>query len=241
MKDKISNILFLDIETVSVEKDYKSLSPEFQKFWNKKSNYWLNNDRENIPVEVYSDLYAEKAGIYAEFAKVVCISVGFLVKEDERYKLRLKSFSSREEKEVLEAFVDLLNSHYNNPNKHSLCGHNIREFDIPFLARRIIINGLKVPSLLDLMGKKPWETNHIIDTMQMWKFGDFKNYTSLDLLANVLGIKSPKDDIDGSQVGRVFWEDNDLDRIAIYCEKDVRTVANVYMRLMSMGTIDEEE
>ncbi len=239
MKDKISNILFIDIETVSAEKNYGSLSPELQKLWNKKSRYWLD-DREETE-EVFSGLYADKAGIYSEFAKVVCISVGFLFQDGGKYRLRLKSFYSDDEKEILTEFIDLLNAYYNNPNKHSLCGHNIKEFDIPFLARRIITNGLEMPKLLDLMGKKPWESAHLLDTMQMWKFGDFKNYTSLELLANILGIKSPKDDIDGSEVSRVFWEENNLERIKTYCEKDVKTVANIYLRLMNMNTISEEE
>ncbi len=240
MKNKIRNILFIDIETVSAEKNYENLSPELQKLWAKKSRYWLG-DREETE-DVFSDLYAEKAGVYSEFAKVVCISVGFLLETKVGYKLRLKSFYSEDEKEILTRFIDLLNTHYNNPNIHSLCGHNIKEFDIPFLARRIIINGLEIPKLLDLMGKKPWESAHLLDTMQMWKFGDFKNYTSLELLANVLGIKSPKDDIDGSEVSSVFWEENNLERIKNYCEKDVKTVANIYLRLTNMNnTIPDEE
>ncbi len=231
---ELNKILFLDIETVSITSDFGKLNLEFQELWKKKSKYWLK-DEDSSSVE---DIYIEKAGIYAEFAKIVCISVGYINNANE---LRLKSFYDHDEKVILNQFVDVLDNYFNNPMSNSLCGHNIKEFDIPFICRRLIINGMKIPNILNVMGKKPWETKHLLDTLEMWKFGDYKNYTSLNLLANVLGIKSPKDDIDGSQVGKVYWEENDLERIKIYCEKDVKTVANVYLRILGMPLLNDEE
>ena len=236
----LGKILFLDIETVPISKSYDDLDEVVKELWQRKSKYWIKDETDII--EASAGLYSDKAGIYAEFAKVVCISVGFINDNSNDRGIRMKSFFGHEEKEVLSQFSTLVNAHFSNPNIHKLCGHNIKEFDIPFLSRRMIINGLPLPNMLDVMGKKPWETKHLLDTMEMWKFGDYKNYTSLNLLANVLGIKSPKDDIDGSMVGHVYWEDNDLERIKVYCEKDVRTVAQVYLRMHNLPTlIDEEE
>ena len=224
----------MDIETVSTVKKFDELSTEFQELWKRKSRYWLKEEDDESAAEIYKD----KAGIYAEFAKIVCISVGFITKEND---IRIKSFYDDDEKIVLSQFSELLSNHYNNPLKHQLCGHNIKEFDIPFICRRLIINNMPIPAILDVMGKKPWETKHLLDTLEMWKFGDYKNYTSLNLLANVLGIKSPKDDIDGSQVGNVYWEEGNLERIKVYCEKDVKTVAKVYLRILNLPGINEEE
>jgi uncharacterized protein YprB with RNaseH-like and TPR domain len=120
-----------------------------------------------------------------------------------------------------------------------LCAHNGKEFDYPYLIRRILINGLEVPSILNLSGKKPWEVNHI-DTMELWKFGDYKHYTSLELLATVFGISSPKDDINGSDVGRVYWQENDLQRIVKYCQKDVVTIVNLLLRFKGKPMMGEE-
>lgn len=235
----LSNILFIDIETVSTYKSLNEMNDDLKELWQKKCKYWINED-ENI-IDASENLYVEKAGIYAEFAKVVCISVGIIDKNKNNKAIRLKSFFGENETEILQHFSDLLNTHFNNPNVYSLCGHNIKEFDIPFLARRMIINKLPLPHMLDIMGKKPWETKHLLDTIEMWKFGDYKNYTSLNLLSNILGIKSPKDDIDGSMVGQVYWKEKDLERIRIYCEKDVKTVAQVYLRMNNLPLLDEEE
>ena len=234
----ISDILFLDIETVPVSKEYKELPPIMQKLWKKKSKYWLKDKEEND--EVFAELFSEKAGIYAEFAKVVCISVGYIKESGGKREMRLNSYYGHDEKKVLSDFSELLNKYFNNPDKYSLCGHNIKEFDIPFLSRRMIINGLPLPAMLDIAGKKPWETKHLCDTLEMWKFGDYKNYTSLDLLAAIFGIKSPKDDINGSMVGKVYWETKDLERIKVYCEKDVKTVAQIYLKMKNQPMLEEE-
>ncbi|MCB0580165.1 MAG: ribonuclease H-like domain-containing protein, partial [Phaeodactylibacter sp.] len=217
----IANILFLDIETVSGKPEFENLEEDFQDLWKAKARQLSRNTDEEEPD--YAALYKGRAAIFAEFGKIVCISVGVVYrdKEDQRLKVRLKSFASENEKELLHEFSQMVFKFYNDPNKHGFCGHNAKEFDIPYICRRMVVHQLPLPVPFNISGKKPWETNHILDTMDMWKFGDRKHYTSLKLLAAVLGFPSPKDDIDGSDVGRVYWEDKDLERLALYCEKDV--------------------
>lgn len=227
----IENILFVDIETVPEVYDYSDLNEEKQKLWDIKSSYMQKG--EQTTEEVY-----EKAGILAEFGKVVCISAGYISHGKEEKQLRLKSFYSDQEKELLSAFNELLNRHYNT-DRHQLCAHNGKEFDFPYLARRMLINGLSLPSMLDIAGKKPWEVNHL-DTMQLWKFGDYKHYTSLALLTHVFDIPTPKDDISGSDVSQVYWEEDDLERIAEYCEKDVVATVQLFMRYRGEPLIPEE-
>lgn len=236
-KKTINKTLFLDIETVSEKKDYAELSEAFQKLWSKKALSFqkgISNNDDNA----VSALYEEKAGIFAEFSKIVCISVAYLHHDG---KLRVKSFSGDEEKPVLLAFCDLLTGYYNDTEKHFLCGHNIKEFDIPFICRRLAKHSMPLPSLLNLSGKKPWQTDYLIDTMDLWRFGDIKNYTSLELIATTLGIPTPKDDIDGSQVGRVYWKENNLERIVAYCQKDVVTVVRVLQHLSNQDITADEE
>ena len=180
----------------------------------------------------------EKAGIYAEFGKVVCISLGFILQKDGETQIRLKSIANEDEQALLQEFIDLLNSYYTAPD-FLFCAHNGKEFDIPFLCRRILINGKKIPNILNVSGKKPWEIKHL-DTMELWKFGDFKNYTSLDLLSYVFNIPTPKDDMDGSQVAKVFYEDKDLDRIIHYCEKDVVATIQLFRKYQGESIINEE-
>ena len=228
-KKHLDNILFLDIETVPVVYQYNELSNEGKELWDIKSqtlSRFSNSPDGEDPVLMYD----RKAGIFAEFAKVICISAAFL-RIGDGYTLRVKSFAGDEEKTILSDFNRLLNKHFNNPRKDFLCGHNIKEFDVPFLCRRMVINEVEFPELLEISGKKPWELIHLLDTMQMWKFGDFKNYTSLRLLAYSLGLPSPKDDIDGSQVARVYYEHKDLNKIVAYCEKDVHTTVSVFLKM----------
>jgi 3'-5' exonuclease len=211
-------VLFLDIETVPMTPDFQSMPGVFQPLWEKKSSYFR---KEN---ETPSDVFA-RAGIYAEFGKIICISVGFIYLKNGARFLKLKSFYNKDEKMLLTEFSSFLDKN----NAFTLCAHNGKEFDFPYLSRRMLINGIKVPYVLDASGKKPWETN-FIDTMELWKFGDFKNYTSLDLLATLFGITSSKDDIDGSMVAEVFWKIDDLPRIVKYCEKDVTVIAQLLLR-----------
>ncbi len=233
MLDKINleKILFLDIETVAQSPEFSQLDEDFKKHWEQKSRF-ISKDEET-PEEVYN-----RAGIYAEFGKIVCISVGFILIENGINKLRLKSFYNDDEKELLIAFFELLNKHYNNPD-FLLCAHNGKEFDFPYIARRALINGIKIPSILDLAGKKPWEVPHL-DTLQLWKFGDYKNYTSLNLLTSIFNIPTPKDDIDGSMVNEVYWKDKDLERIANYCQKDVVALTQLFLRFRNENLVDSE-
>jgi 3'-5' exonuclease len=232
-KIDIENVLFLDIETVPALPEYSQLSERMQKLWSKKadrlSSYPYTPDETISPEQLYG-----RAGIYAEFGKIICISVGAFLKGE----LRIKSFSGHDEKVLLTEFADLLNKRYNRP-EHLLCAHNGKEFDFPYMARRMLVLGIPIPLILDLSGKKPWEVNHL-DTMELWKFGDYKNFTSLDLLAAIFDIPTPKDDIDGSQVAEVYYKENDLPRIVHYCTKDVLTVVQIFRRYRREPLIGED-
>lgn len=225
-KTDIDKILFLDIETVPLVYNYADLSETTKELWDKKWQY----NKEVTPGQQYA-----KAGIYAEFAKVVVIGLGFYNQK----KFRVKTIASENETQILKEFSALLKEHFNTAS-HLLCAHNGKEFDFPFLCRRFLINNLPLPKALQLQGLKPWNVNHI-DTMDLWKFGDVKNFSSLNLLAHVFGIPSPKDDMDGSQVGKTFYEDKDLAKIEKYCKKDVITLARVYNRFAGLGNLNDDD
>jgi DNA polymerase elongation subunit (family B) len=229
---KVEDIMFLDIETVPESPTYELLNPAMQNLWDKKSKQFRIPDQ--TPGEVY-----QRAGIYSEFGKIICISVG-LIKEKNPFSFRLKSFYGKDEKSLLTEFSAMLSKFCRTNREAVLCAHNGKEFDYPYIARRMIINGLLIPEILDNAGKKPWEVK-LLDTMDLWKFGDYKNYTSLDLLTSVLGIPTPKDDIDGSMVAGIFYNEDDINRIVHYCEKDVLAVARVLLRFMNLPGIDEDK
>ncbi len=238
----ITKILFLDVECVSGKPVYDDLDETFQELWTHKSKSILRKTTPEPTGEDIAQCYKEKAGIYAEFGKIICISVGLLTRDANKKPIvRLKSFANDDEATLLKEFCQLLDQHYNNPKFHYLCGHNIKEFDIPYICRRMVVNQIPSPTLLKLHGKKPWETKYLLDTLELWKFGDYKNYTSLKLLAATLGFPSPKDDIDGSDVGRIYWEEKELDRIAIYCEKDVLATIQLLMRFLLLPLIDKKQ
>lgn len=240
-KKILKNSLFLDVETVSVTRYYDELPEALRLQWKKKASRFSKVQNEDITDEEAANYYTEKAGIFAEFAKVACITVGYINgKIGEECTLRLKSYTG-DEAQLLSTFGEMLDQHYDRPDEHFLCGHNIKEFDIPFLCRRMIVNGVRLPRLMNIAGKKPWQITHLVDTMELWRFGDYKNYTSLALIAAVMGIPSPKDDIDGSMVGKVYWEEDDIDRIITYCEKDVVTVAQVVMKFASAPLLTEDQ
>ncbi|MGD0581783.1 MAG: 3'-5' exonuclease [Bacteroidales bacterium] len=228
---KPEDILFIDIETVPASPSLEDFSPTMQLLWEKKSAMFRKDDQS--AAEVF-----QRAGIYAEFGKIICISAG-LMRGRDPFGFRLKSFFGDDERMILSGFSDLL-ERSSKGRDLILCAHNGKEFDYPYIARRMIINGLPVPELLDNAGKKPWEVR-LLDTLELWKFGDFKNFTSLDLLSSILGIPSPKDDIDGSMVAEVYWKESDLQRIVRYCEKDVLTVAQVILRFMNLPKIADDK
>ena len=230
-KLNLNDILFLDIETVPLHEQYSELSAETQMLWEEKTRY--QRKEESSAEEFY-----DRAGIWAEFGKIVCISVGYFSFRHQQRTFRVTSFTG-EEKNLLEDFSRLVNEHFSRPNK-LFCAHNGKEFDFPYISRRMIINGIEIPQKLQLFGKKPWEIPHL-DTMEMWKFGDYKHYTSLKLLAHILGIPSPKDDIDGSEVRNVFYNEGDIDRIATYCEKDTITVAQILLRFRNDTLLNDDE
>ena len=233
MLDNINaeDVLFLDIETVPGSESFESLDPAFQTLWDKKSKQFKSPDQNA------SELY-EKAGIYSEFGKIICISVGLIRKKDSGL-IRLKSFFGNDEKALLTEFSELVSKFCHAHDEAVLCAHNGREFDFPYIARRMIINGMIIPEILDNAGKKPWDVK-LLDTMELWKFGDYKNYTSLNLLTAVLGIPSPKDDIDGSMVAGIYYVENDLERIVRYCEKDVVAIIRVLLRFMNKPGIGDD-
>jgi len=230
----LKQLLFIDIETVSCCPDYKHLSAKQQKLWVDKINRYKNSDKNEAV------LYQERAAILAEFGKIVCIAVGFVSGKKGDYKLRVKAFYSKDEKELLLEFVALLKKSFNNIHQFYFCGHNIKEFDIPYICRRLLINGIALPDALNLSGLKPWEVNHI-DTLNLWKFGDRKHYTTLNLLASILNVPTPKDDIEGKDVGRVYWKEDNLERIVKYCKKDVATVAQLMMRFKGLPLVKKDD
>lgn len=229
-KLNLEDILFLDIETVPETQHFSELSETKQSLWDLKSKYQRN--------EISAEEFYERAGIWAEFGKIVCISVGYFRLHGDTRQFRTTSFYG-DEITLLKDFKNLLETHYNHP-RQLLCAHNGKEFDFPYIARRMIIHNIPLPNKLNLFGKKPWEVPHL-DTLELWKFGDYKNYTSLKLLTHILGIPSPKDDIDGSEVYRVYYEENEIDRIIIYCEKDTIAVAQIFLRLRGDHILTDDE
>jgi len=229
---KVEDVMFLDIETVPESSSYELLNTAMQNLWDKKSRQF------RTPDQIAQDVYG-RAGIYSEFGKIICISVG-LIREKNPFIFRLKSFFGKDEKLLLSEFSGMLSKFSRNHKESLLCAHNGKEFDFPYIARRMIINGLIIPEILDNAGKKPWEIK-LLDTMDLWKFGDYKNYASLDLLTTVLGIPTPKDDIDGSMVAGIYYNEDNLQRIVQYCEKDVLAIGRVLLRFMNLPGIDEDK
>lgn len=217
------DILFIDIETVPQHPEFVELPEHFQQLWEKKSGYFRSEG------QCAADVY-ERAGIYAEFGRIICISAGVIIQKNGERFYKVKSYYDSSEKKLLSEFNNMLEKFTSKPGK-KMCAHNGQEFDYPYISRRTLINGLKLPKILDISGAKPWEIkDRLLDTLQMWKFGDYKNYTSLDLLCAVFNIPTPKDDIDGSQVAQVYYQEGDLDRIIRYCEKDTLALANLMLK-----------
>ncbi|MCE2686364.1 MAG: 3'-5' exonuclease [Cryomorphaceae bacterium] len=228
---QLEKILFLDIETVPQAYRFDQLDDKSKVLFEAKNRFQISPDKS------IEQIFEERGGILAEFGKIVCISVGMLHEGSQGRSIRLKSFYHDDEETLLQQFKRLLDDHYNT-QYHLLCGHNSKEFDIPYICRRMLINGVALPNILQIAGKKPWEINHI-DTMELWKFGDYKSYTSLSLLCHVMDIPTPKDDISGADVARVYYEDNDLERVMVYCEKDVVALIQLFLRLQGEPLVDE--
>ena len=229
---QLNDILFLDIETVPQEEYWSNLSIETQQLFDAKTKY---QRKEEFTAEEFYD----RAGIWAEFGKIVCISVGYFNNTDTNRQLRIRSFFGDDEHQILTDFKNLLDKHFAKKS-NILCAHNGKEFDFPFIARRMIVHQIELPKKLNLFGKKPWEVPHL-DTLELWKFGDFKHYTSLKLLTSILGIPSPKDDIDGSEVAEVYYKKKDIDRIVTYCEKDTVAVAQILLKFNNEAILNDQE
>jgi uncharacterized protein YprB with RNaseH-like and TPR domain len=229
---KLKDVLFLDIETVPQNEKYDDLSDKLKKLWDRKAEKLISENE--TPENIYN-----RAGIYAEFGKIICISTGYIHTENNERTFRLKSFYSQNETELLSEFAEMLNTHFNKQNFY-LCAHNGKEFDYPYISRRMLLNSIKLPKILNISGLKPWEIKHL-DTLEMWKFGDYKSYTSLDLLTTIFNIPTPKDDIDGSMVYKVFYEENNLNRIVKYCEKDVLAITQLLLKYRNEPILNDNE
>ena len=229
----IEKVLFLDIETVPQFESYGSLNSADKELWDNKALHLKKTD-----FDTAESLYP-RAGIYAEFGKIVCISVVWFVIENSKRNLKVNSFYSADETNLLLKFSELLKNQFNK-SSHLLCAHNGKEFDFPYLCRRMLLNKIKIPDILNIGGKKPWEVQHL-DTMDMWRFGDYKSYTPLKLLTHIFNIPSPKDEIDGSDVWHVYWKDKDLKKIAKYCQKDVVAVARLILAFKNESVLNDSE
>lgn len=233
----VNQILFLDIETVPICSQLSEMSDEMQQLWGYKFEQVKRRQQIAWPEEADEAYgFANGAGVFAEFGKVVCISVGFIYFQNNEPHFKVKSYASKDEKQLLMDFAAMSSNFLNSKDRY-VCGHNVKEFDIPFICRRMLVHGLKLPAALQVAGKRPWETS-FIDTLELWKFGDYKHYTSLKLLTALFGIPTPKDDIDGSQVAQVYYEEDNLQRIATYCEKDVVATAQLYLRFCGRELLD---
>lgn len=235
-----NHTLFLDLECVPATPTYFDLDEWMQALREKKGKRMVSSMGVEDEMSV-EDAYEHRSGIFAEFGKIIVISTGIVSKQDDwTFQMRVKSFAGDDERALLVDFFDMLNTYFSKGH-HALCGHNIKEFDIPYICRRALVHDLEFPDILDVQGKKPWETNYI-DTLELWKFGDRKNFISLDLLCRVLGVQTPKTDLSGEQVARVYRDDKDLPRIVEYCERDVVAVGEVMLKFSRKGhTIDSVE
>ncbi|PWT99563.1 MAG: 3'-5' exonuclease [Bacteroidetes bacterium] len=231
---QLTDLLILDIETVPGVPEFQQLSD----YW---KGLWVDKISKTMPEnQTVDEMYVQKAGILAEFGKIICISTGFFYHDSERRLcFKMKSISGDDESELLKSFVELIFKFTEKRGQFAFAGHNVKEFDIPYICRRMMIHRIPLPADLQFSGRKPWETN-IVDTMELWKFGDYKNYISLKLLAEVLGVPTPKDDIDGSMVREVYYYENNLPRIVNYCQKDVSTVANIILRFKNIPTLEHQ-
>ena len=234
MSNHFQDFLVIDIETVSGSEDIEKLPPALKKHWERKAEFIRKPEEKSA-----EDLYEDRAAIYAEFGKVIVIGMGFFHETDGQPALRVKSIASENEAALLNEFRNFIEEKFDQENLR-LCAHNGKEFDFPYIARRMVINKIPIPEKLNLFGKKPWEVPHL-DTMELWKFGDFKHYTSLKLLTKTLGIPSPKEDIDGSQVANVYYKEKNLNRIVTYCEKDVIAIAQLIRRFRNEDLLEESD
>lgn len=227
------DLLFLDIETATIAPDFASLDDRLKPLWLKKAAFLRNDEEASL-----EELYFQRAGVFAEFAKIITIAIGYFTRQEGGdFGIRVKSLASDDEQEILGDFRDVIEKF--DQRFLTLCAHNGKEFDFPFICRRYLLNGLNIPEVLDISGKKPWEVRHL-DTMEMWKFGDRKSYTSLDLLAALFNIESSKKDMDGSMVNQAYHVEGNLDKIADYCQNDVVVLAQLFLKFKNLPPINSE-
>ena len=230
--EDLQNILFLDIETVALSESHALLDERSKAHWARKANFFRQRD----PSLSEEGLYRDRAGIYAEFGKIIVIAIGrFITDENGNRTLKTRAFANHDELTLLQEFRGALEKM--DQSRLRFCAHNGKEFDFPYLSRRMLVHGIPLPESLSLSGRKPWEIPHL-DTLEMWKFGDYKHYTSLDLLTTVFNIPTSKGDMDGSQVNEVYYREKDLRKIVEYCVGDVIAVAQLFLRLRGCPMIE---
>ncbi len=229
----LTDLFLLDVETVPQVATFSELNPLWQRLWSDKISKTVP---ETISLE---DSWKMRAGILAEFGKIICISTAYFYNDNNgEQALRIKSFFGDDEKHVLEQFKAASVKFFQHNQCFQFAGHNIREFDIPYICRRMIINNIPLPEFLQLHAAKPWDVK-MVDTLQWWKFGDYKNYISLDLLAHVLGVPTSKTDMDGSKVQDEYYYRENIQKIVEYCQRDVVVVANVLRKFQQLGALPE--
>lgn len=229
MNSELKDILFLDIETIGCVPQFAQLDERLKTQWARKAGFFRREEGQSD-----EDLFHERAGIYAEFGRIVVISIGkYSELENGELGIKTKCFADHDEKKLL---ADFRNTLEKMGFAVKLCAHNGKEFDFPYLCRRMLVNGIMLPSVLNIAGKKPWEIGHL-DTMELWKFGDHKHYTSLDLLAALFDIPTSKGTMDGSKVSKVYYEEKDLAKIADYCVGDVVAIAQLYLKMKGLALV----
>ena len=234
MHPSLKSLLVLDIETVSAFPNHGDQPESLQSHWDRKASFLRNQEEKSS-----DELYFDQSAIYAEFGKIITVGMGFFAEEESELKFRVKSIASDDEKELLEEFMVIVNKF--DQDNLKLCGHNAKEFDFPYLCRRMVVNRIPIPWSMDLSGKKPWEVHHI-DTMELWKFGDRKNFTSLKLLSDLLEIPSSKNDMDGSKVNTTYYNEKEgLKKIETYCQGDVIATAQLYLRLNDLPLLSPDD
>ncbi len=240
---ELKQMVFIDIETIRGKKTYNDViteNPALDDYWQTKHT----QIREKEPlsyghIEDSAEMYEKMAALYPEWGQIVCISIG-QIKFDEDgnpIKFTTKSFSGLYEKILLEEFNETASKIMSKYPRMQWVGHNIKGFDMPYIIKRSLINGVRVPNVFHLQKQKPWESQ-LIDTNDVWKFNGW-NGARLGLLTEILNIPSPKQDMDGKMVSDVFWEDGDLNRISEYCEMDINATANVMLRISGMDIITD--
>lgn len=236
---EVAKIVFFDLETAS---EYESLDqlalnkPKMAELWSKRCEYLRSRFEENKDM-TDEQLYEAKAALTPEFARIVCATFGRVTFIGEDPNVIIKSYCSEHEDEVLDGIQKV----FDKFASLKFSGHNIKRFDIPMMCKRLLIHGRSLPKGLQIQNLKPWEMP-FIDTSEVWSFGAWQEgFVSLELLVTAIGLETPKGDIKGEDVSRVFWQDGDTHRIAEYCQRDVFAGIQALLKLSGLPVVEEFE